>query len=151
MLGMIGYLIAAFVVSIVITILFSLFRPIKRHDDFLSWRVLIIVYIFVIFIPYGYVEMITNKHGAPMADAVQLVVDAKTKQGKLDYYKIVKYQEGSARVIAVCVEKSKWGGDDRPILAMTLEKTEEGWEPTEYRFVYSDDRNRDSSTLPPYW
>lgn len=148
---MIGYLVAAFIVAILITIAFSLFRPIKRHDDFLSWRILIVVYIAVVLAPYGWVEFLTTKHGGDMEESVQLVVNAKTKGGKLDYYKVVKFEDGSARVIAVVVERSKWGGDERPVIAMTLEESEEGWEPTEYRFVHSEDRNRDSVTLPPYW
>ena len=152
MLGMIGYLVAAFFVAIILTIGISLFRPIKRHDDFLSWRILVVVYLLVVFAPYGWVEYLTRTHGQDMDKAVMKVVNAKTNGGKLDYYKVVKYSDGSARVIAVVVERSKWGGDERPVLAMTLEPDEEEtWVPTEYRFVNSDERNKDSATLPPYY
>ena len=56
MLGFLGYGIAAFAVAVVLTLLYSLFRPIRKHDEVLSWRVLLFLYIFTLSAPYLYVE-----------------------------------------------------------------------------------------------
>ena len=65
-------------------------------------------------------------------------------------YKVLRCDGQHARVIAVSVEKSFWGGDERNVIAINLDKVGGHWEPVEYNWVTSDQRNADSVTLPPY-
>ena len=150
-LGMLGYGIACFAVAIVLTLLVALFRPIKKHDDLLSWKVLSFCYVFTLFAPYGYIEVMTQWKGAPLSAAIHEVCDGVTKEGRFQYFKVLTCDETKARVIAVNKEKSFWGGDERSVMAINLVKTNGKWEATEFNWVYSDQRNKDSVTLPPYW
>lgn len=151
MLGFLGYGIAGFAVAVVLTLLYSLFRPIKKHDDILSWRVLAVLYVLTLSAPYGYVEVMTRMHGAPMKAVVEETSYDATKEGELLFYKVLKCSGDKARVIAVNRETSFWGGKERSVMAINLEKNDGKWEAVEFNWVTSDQRNRDSVTLPPYW
>jgi hypothetical protein len=151
MLGFLGYGIAAFAVAVVLTLLYSLFRPIKKHDEILSWRVLAVLYVLTLVAPYSYVEFMTRWKGAPMKQAVEDTVYESTKDGDLLFYKVLKCDDSKARVIAVSKERSFWGGDERSVMAINMEKNSGKWEAVEFNWVTSDQRNKDSVTLPPYW
>lgn len=151
MLGFLGYGIAAFAVAVVLTLLYSLFRPIKKHDDVLSWRVLAVLYLLTLFAPYGYVEALTYMYGNPMAAVVEETAGEATKAGRLQFFKVLSCKDDKARVIAVSKEVSFWGGDERSVMAINLEKVNGKWESVEFNWVTSDQRNKDSVTLPPYW
>lgn len=151
MLGLIGYVIACFIVAIVLTMVFSLFRPIRKSDDLLSWRVMAVMFVIAVFAPYGYVEYVTRTNGSQMEEVVKETALALTRQSRFEYFKVLNVKENKARVIAVVVEPSKWGGDDRTVLAMNLEQREGKWEPVDFNWVTSEQRSRDSSTLPPFW
>ncbi len=151
MLGFLGYGIAAFAVAVVLTLLYSLFRPIKKHDDVLSWRVLAVLYVLTLFAPYGYVEVMTRMYGGPMLAAITETSDEATKAGRMQFYKVLKCSGDKARVIVVNKEVSFWGGDERSVMAINLEKANGKWEAVEFNWVTSDQRNKDSVTLPPYW
>ena len=74
-----------------------------------------------------------------------------SKMGVLDYYKVLSCRDGKARVIAVGIEKSDWGGDERPVMGIDMELNDKTWEAVEFNWITSDQRSRDSITLPPYW
>lgn len=149
-LGLIGYGIAAFAAAVVLTLVYSLFRPIKKHDEILSWRVLGALYVLALAAPYGYVEFMTRRHAAPMAAAVAETADEATTDGTLLFFKVFKCSENRARVIAVSRERSSWGGDERSVMAINMEKVGGKWESVEFNWVTSDQRNADSVSLPPY-
>jgi hypothetical protein len=151
MLGFLGYGIAAFAVAVVLTLLYSLFRPIKKHDEILSWRVLAVLYVITLAAPYGYVEFMTQWKGAAMKQTIEETAYESTKEGELLYFKVLKCDDSKARVIAVNRETSFWGGAERSVMAINLEKTNGKWEAVEFNWVTSDQRNKDSVTLPPYW
>ncbi len=151
MLGFLGYGIAAFAVAVVLTLVYSLFRPIKKHDDVLSWRVLAVLYLITLFAPYAYVEVMTRMYGESMRTAIEEVSGDATRGGRLQYYKVFKCSGDKARVMACNKEVSFWGGDERSVMAINLEKTNGKWEAVEFNWVTSDQRNKDSVTLPPYW
>lgn len=151
MLGMIGYVIACFVVAVIATVIVSLFRPIKKHDSFLSWRVMIGLHMFFLAAPYGYVEFMTNQYGEPMKDAVEETLLEGSPKGELQYYKVISFKEDKARVIAVGLEEARWGGMEKPVMAINMEKKDGQWESVEFNWVTSDDRGHDSVSLPPYW
>jgi len=151
MIGMIGYLIACFVVAIVATMFVALFRPIKKMDSFLSWRFMIVMYIIILLAPYGYAEVMTNLYGENMKASVEQTLLEQSPAGELQYYKVLHCYNGKARVVAVGREKSKWGGMERPVIAIKMEESDGKWESVEFNWVTSDDRGYDSVSLPPYW
>ena len=151
MVGMIGYMIGCLVVAAVLTVFISLVRPIKGHDTFLSWRVLLGLYVVALVAPYGYIEIMTRVYGDPMGESVEETMVAASRMGKLDYYKVLSCRDGKARVIAVGIEQSYWGGDERPVMGIDMELTGKTWEAVEFNWITSDQRSKDSITLPPYW
>lgn len=151
MIGFIGYLIACFFVAVVLTMVFAMFRPVRKNDDILSWRVMAVMFVMAIAAPYGYVEAVTRMNQDGMEQAVKDAALSLTKSGEFQYFKVLTQKDTKARVIAVVTETSKWGGDERAVLAFTMEKKADKWEPTEFNWVTSDQRNRDSVSLPPYW
>lgn len=151
MIGFLGYGIAAFAIAVVLTMLYSLFRPIKKNDEVLSWRVLLVLYVITLAAPYVYVETMTAMYGKDLKDVVKQTAFDATKESKFLYFKVLTCKDGKARVIAANREVSFWGGYERSVLAINLEKAGGKWEATEYNWVTSDQRNKDSITLPPYW
>lgn len=151
MLGFLGYGIAAFAVAVVLTLLYSLFRPIRKNDEVLSWRVLLVLYIMTLSGPYLYVEGMTFWHGKEFKDVVEQTAFEATRESEFLYFKVLTYKDDKARVIATSREVSFWGGKERSVMAINLEKVDGKWEAVEYNWVTSDQRNKDSVTLPPYW
>jgi hypothetical protein len=151
MLGFLGYGIAGFAVAVVLTLLYSLFRPIRKNDAVMSWRVLIVLYIITLAAPYGYVEAMTYLYGKDLKEVVKETAFDATKESEFLYFKVLTFEEDKARVIAANKELSFWGGHERSVLAINLEKTDGKWEAVEYNWVTSYQRNKDSISLPPYW
>lgn len=151
MIGFLGYGIAAFAIAVVMTMLYSLFRPIKKNDEVLSWRVLLVLYVITLAAPYGYVEAMTAMYGEDLKDVVKQTAYDATKESELLYFKVLTFKDNKARVIATNREASFWGGKERSVMAINLEKTDGKWEAVEFNWVTSDQRNKDSITLPPYW
>jgi hypothetical protein len=149
-LGWIGYGVASFAVAIVLTLVYSLFRPIKKHDEILSWRVLAVLYLITLFTPYGYILVLTHMYATPMEPAVRELSGEVTKQGKFEYFRVLYCRKDKARVIAVNTELSSWGGHERSVMGINMEKVDGKWEAAEFNWITSDQRNRDSVSLPPF-
>ncbi|MCH7945830.1 MAG: hypothetical protein IIC73_07435 [Armatimonadetes bacterium] len=144
-------MIGCLVLAAILTVFISLVRPIKKLDTFLSWRWLLAFYVVALVVPYGYTEIMTRVYGGPMEAAVEETMLGASNMGVLDYYKVFSCRNGKARVIAVGIEKSDWGGDERPIMGINLELNDGIWEAVEFNWVTSEQRSKDSVTLPPYW
>ena len=151
MFGLTLYLGGCLIVAAVVTLIHSMMRPIHSKGEARSWRVLIAVFILCVTAPYGYVEALTRSVGNPMKKAVAQGFADSGIQGQMDYYKIVSYSGDTARVVAVGTERQEWGGTERPVVAMTVKKKGHSWEADSFNIVYSERRNRDRSTLPPFW
>jgi hypothetical protein len=151
MFGFAFYIGGCLVLAAVITLIYSMMRPIHSKGDSKSWKVLFLAFVMCITAPYGYVEVLTQAVGGPMKAAVQEGFSESGINGEMRYYRVVSYGNNSARVIAVAKETQDWGGTDRPIVAITLKKDAKGWKPDSFNVVYSDRLNKDRSTLPPYW
>lgn len=114
-------------------------------------RIMAWMYLLTVFGPYAYIEVMTHQHGKEMSSVVLEVMQDTSDSNEVHYYKVMKYSNNTARVIAVGEEPTGWGGTERPLIAMTLHHKDGVWVPDEYNFVVSDKRGFDSSTLPPYW
>lgn len=150
-IGVIGYLIACLVVAALITVVIGLFRPIRKHDEFRSWRYTLGLFVFAVFAPYAYAEVMTRIHGTKMTDAVKQVLPEAEIKGKLAYYKVLACSSSSAKVIAVAEESSGWGPKEHAVMAIDLVKEAKGWKAKEFTIVNSFKRGKDGTTIPPYW
>jgi hypothetical protein len=151
MLGIIVYSIGCFFVAAVLTFLYVITRPIQTRDEMRSWRVFIAVFGFVVMAPYGWAELATRYVGGEMKDAVAEGMAEAGIDGDLKYFKVISFNGKSSRLVAVAQEKAAWGGTERPIVAMTLAKGQDGWATESFRVVNSDSRNRDGWTFPPFF
>jgi hypothetical protein len=151
MIAILFYLVVCLAVSMVMTFLYVMTRPIRNRDELRSWRVGIGLTIFVFAVPYIAIEAQTRLFGTKMKEAVTDAMDDAGIEGDLLYYKVIFYQGSKARVLAIGEEKQSWGGTDHPAVKMTLTKNDKGWSAESYHIVYSDNRNLDGVVFPPYW
>lgn len=151
MIGIIVYILSCFAAAVTLTFLYVMMRPVRSRDELKSWRVLLIMYIVCLGGPYAYAEVMTKLVGGPMANAVNTAIDESEVGGDLQYYKVLTYNGHSARVIAVTHGKAEWGGTDKPVIAMTLQKSGDKWKLDSYRIVSSWHTGDDAFTFPPYY
>ncbi|MEZ5164013.1 MAG: hypothetical protein R2688_09765 [Fimbriimonadaceae bacterium] len=151
-LGFFAYLLGCFFIAIVLTVVVALFRSVKEHDKFRSWRWTIFFTILVGAAPYGYAEVLTQLHGQEMTKAVEKSLKAAQINGKLHYFKVLKQQHGSAQVLVVAKEKTTLNDHESAIMKVFLTQDSKGkWKPEKYEFIDSFKRNKDSVSFPPYW
>lgn len=151
MLGMMFYVAGCFVASAVLTFLLVVLRPIEARDEMRSWRTWLVMFVLTIAGPYIYADGLTRYVGPEIADSVDEAVWEAGVEGRLQYYRIVKFDGEKARVIAVSEEDADWGGTERPVVAMSLGKGKHGWEVESVKVVNSDSRNADGWTFPPFF
>jgi len=151
MIGIIVYLLAALVVSFLLTVIYVMMRPVNSRDELKSWRVLLVFYVLAITGPYGYAEVMTRLVGGSMKPAVTAALDDAEVGGDLKYYKVILYNGSTARVIAVTEGTADWGGTDKPVVAMTLLKNGNDWKVDSYRIISSFKSGQDGFTFPPFF
>lgn len=151
-LGMIAYMIGAVIVGAVMTLLLSIFRSIKEHDNFRSWRYAIAFSIIAAVAPYVYGEVKTKMDGEGMMKGVESVIKSGKVDGKIQYYRVMKCDGKTARVIIVAKEKTTLNKNESCVIDATLVyDAKKGWKAKEYEFIDSFKRNKDGVTFPPYW
>lgn len=152
MLPALFYGVGCFAISVVLTIIYAMFRSIQSRDEWKSWRTMLGFFVTALIAPYGWCEIMTAKYGKNMKPIVQDVLDEVGVNADVDYFKVLYVKDGKARVIGVASEKVSWGGTDRPLVAMTLiQKKDNKWDLDSFRVVRSDERNEDSFSFPPYF
>lgn len=151
MIGAIVYILGCVAASLVLTCLYVMFRPVSSRDELKSWRVMGVMFVVSMLMPYGYAEVMSRIVGGKMESAVKASLEDAGVKGDLQYFRVVLYTGSTARIVAVANEKADWGGSDRPILAITLKKDGEKWKSDSYRVVSSFNRGSDGFTFPPYY
>lgn len=151
-LAMIGYLVGAVFVGIILTVVVSIFRSVKRQDDFRAWRWIIIFSLLAALAPYGYAEVLTRINGESMKDAVDSVLKSGKVTGQLSYYKVMQTNGDTARVLIVAHEKTTLYDNECCIIQANLVRDpKKGWKAKDFEFIDSFKRNKDGITFPPYW
>ena len=151
MFGLVGYTMVCFAIGCVFTIIVAMFRPIKQHDDWKAWKVLVGIMVTVGVIPYGYVEFMTASRGADLKSGVLQAVSEAELVGQLKYFKVVTANEKKAHVIASATDRNEFGHDEPVIMEVDLKFDKDGWFPEAYTIISSFKRQRDATTMPPYW
>jgi hypothetical protein len=151
MFGMVGYLMMCFAVSCVLTVIVAMFRPIKQHDDWKAWKLIVGLMLGVGVIPYGYAETMSLLYGPDLKTGVVEAIDEANVSGKLQFYKVIRMQGSKAHVIAIANDTNEFGWPERAVFEIDLLKDRDGWHADAYSIVNSFHRQRDGSTMPPYW
>ncbi len=151
MFGLVGYSMACFAVACVFTIIVGMCRPIKQNDDWKPWKYILGFMVFIGSIPYGYVEILTRIKGDPLKKGVMEALEEAEVAGKLDFYRVTKMENSKAHVIAVAEDKNEFGMPERAVFEIDLIKKKNDWEADAYTIVNSFHRQRDATTMPPYW
>lgn len=150
MLGVVFYILACVAGSGALTFLWTVTRPIQTRDEMRSWRTWIGMFVFSLFAPYGYFEILTRIYGPDMKKAVDRAMADTEVVGDIQYYKVVWYTGSTAKVIVVCEEKADWGGTDRPTVKVALKKdSQDKWIPESYDVIQHDRTNKDGIIFPP--
>jgi hypothetical protein len=152
MFGALYYSIGCFFVAGIFTFVSAMFRPIQDKGESKPW-ITFMVWLTIIFsAPYAYAEFLTSFVVKDIEKSVKYYYSNVDLEGPMQFYRVIWYTTDKARVVAVGKERQPWGGTDRPVVSFNLVKSPEGkWECKTYRLVYSDKRNRDGITFPPYW
>lgn len=151
MFGVVVYVGICMAVSGLITLLWTVIKPIQAHGEMRSWRMWIGLFVVCNMLPYGAFEVLTATVGSEMKGAVEKAVNASEVEGEISYYKVLFYNGKTADVVVVAEEDNSWGGKDRPVLRLKLAKSGGKWEATDTNIVYSDNLNKDGLVIPPYW
>lgn len=145
------YGLACFAGASVVTVIVSLFRPIKQKDEFKSWRVLLVSFVLALALPYAYFEGLTKLKGKGMDVAYEdILVDADVA-GEMVYFKVLEADGKSAKTLMVAEDKDEGGFPERAVFKVDLSRGKHGWEAESYEVVNSFARQKDGFTFPPYW
>lgn len=151
-LGLFAYLLGCVVVGGLLTLVLAMFRSVKKHDDFRSWRWMAGFSAVVALAPYGYAEVMTHKHGSEMATAVESVLKTAKVKGKVSYFKVLKAETATAELIVVASEKTTMSDHESCVMKVALVRDKKNrWIPDEFEFIDSFERGKDAVTMPPYW
>ncbi|MCU0315459.1 MAG: hypothetical protein MUC92_02575 [Fimbriimonadaceae bacterium] len=150
-LGMFAYLVATLILASLLTVVVSMFRNIKSHDDFRSWRYILFFWVILSFGPYLYADLLTRKSGTDFEKIVRKTMSEAEVGGKMEYFRVLTLTDRSARIVAVATEPSSIGFMDRVVMTIDLSYSGKKWEAKQYQFVSSFKRGKDAVSMPPYW
>jgi hypothetical protein len=151
MLPAIAYSIGCVVIAALLTCGYTLTRPIHKKDDFKSWRVMLLMFVFVFTGPYLYLEAMTSWHGKELDPVIKASYGDLPFTGPMLYYKVRTYNDKEATVMVVANEKLEWGGTDHPQVQLTLEKKGSSWKTKSYKIWNSERLNIETYIFPVYW
>jgi len=149
-LPFLAYMLGCLAVGFVLTIIVSLFRSTK-NDNFKSGWFIACFAVLAGLAPYGYHEFLTRKWAPLFEKTAKSVVSQAKVAGKMSYMRVVAADEFQAKILVVCSEKGQFGEPERTVMEVLLKNTNGKWHATTYSFVNSFKRQKDGSTLPPYW
>ncbi len=150
MLGLAIYIGLCAGIAAILTFIVSLVRPVKAQGDFRSWRLMGILFVLCLLVPFGISEGLTAAFGGPLESAVKQGVAEAGVKGKFEYYRISSWRGEHAEVLAVVTEHPEWGGRDRVVVKVGVTQREGRWLPTSAYIMSSNERFIDRLTIPPY-
>ncbi|MBX3112891.1 MAG: hypothetical protein KF857_12905 [Fimbriimonadaceae bacterium] len=150
-LGLIAYLFASFCVGGLLTLVVSMFRSVKKQDEWRAWVWVVSFGLLTAAAPYIYLEAMTRTAGKDMYRAAEKVVKDAEIQGDLAYYRVISANDKEAKAYVVASEDNGIGMKEHVVIKVSMEKVRDGWKPTEYEILNSFRRQRDAVAFPPLW
>ena len=147
-----AYMIGCLIVGFILTLVVAMFRKVETNDDFRSWRWIAFFTLLAAATPYTYAEIMTKMHGDGMEKALAATLKAAEVNGDMDFFRVVKVGENTAKFVLVAREKTTLNDAQACVMKVDLIKDpKKGWKPAEYEFIDSFTRGKDSVSFPPYW
>jgi hypothetical protein len=150
MLGLLIYLVITVFAGMILSFMWLTFRSTKKRGDHAPFWTIAICMLVSVFGPFAFVETLTRVFGQDMEGAIKRAYRDGPIDGKMLYYKVRWFTGSTAQALVVGEERANWGGTDRPVMSVNLEKKDGKWAAESYKLVYSDRKNKDGLVLPPY-
>jgi hypothetical protein len=150
MLGTLIYLVVTVAAGFLLGFVVVTLRSTKKRGEGTPFPIIIVSLLLCVLGPFIYVEALTKLFAKPMEAAVKKAFEESPLNGKLQYFRVTSYSEKKATALAVIEERASWGGTDRPVMKVSLEKENDKWKPTAIKVIYSDRLNKDGLVIPPY-
>ncbi len=150
MLSIIVYTGACVVAALLLSACWMLLSSMRSRHEMSSGRVILVAFILSAAAPYIYAEVLTRRVGPDIKDAVESCYGEIPLTGSIQYFRVVAYDGKHARALVVGSEQEDWGGTDRPVASVRLEKRPDGWHAIDYTVLHSERLLKDAIILPPY-
>lgn len=150
MFGMVAYIGICLFVAVGLTFLYVMTRPLRMRDDVKSWKVLINVMVASVALPYLWAEVLTRTVGKKMEASILNTMDEAGFHGDFGYFRVTFFTGSTAKAVAVGTEKAAWGGTDNIVIAMNMKRNGDTWTTESYRWVNSEERDKEGFSFPPY-
>src|SRR5688572_13760554 len=142
MLGLLIYLVVTVALGLLLGFLMVVFRSTKVRGEGSPFPIIAAMLLLAVLGPFVYVEGLSRIYGSQMDGAVKRAFEESPLNGKIQYYRLTSYGSDKARALVVVEERASWGGTDRPVMSVALEKKGAGWKPSSYKVIYSDRLNK---------
>ncbi len=140
------------VVSAILMVMVTMFRPIHKKGESRPWFALFLLFALCFSAPYIYTESLTKMYGSKMKAAIVDAYDQCEVRGAMRYFRIIGYRsDKEATALVIGSEQESWGGTDRPVVSVHLIMHEGKWKADSYKIVSCERLNKDGYTFPPYW
>lgn len=149
-LPFLAYMLGCLAVGFVLTIVVSLFRSTK-NENFKSGSFIFAFSLLAGIAPYLWHEHLTRKWSAHVAKPLASVVMQAKVAGKLSYFRVLSANTERIKAVVVCNEKGQFGEPERTVMEVELLNKKGKWHAASYAFINSFKRQKDSTTMPPYW
>lgn len=149
-LPFLAYMLGCLAVGFVLTIVVSLFRSTK-NENFKSGYFIFAFAVIAGFSPYIWHEHLTRKWSPLVGKPLASVVMQARVAGKMSYFRVLSADESRIKAVVVCNEKGQFGEPERTVMEVELQNKKGKWHAASYAFINSFKRQKDSTTMPPYW
>lgn len=146
----ISYLIICLVVGALLTTVVAMFRNVSGHDNFMSWRWILVFSVIAAVAPYVYMDVNTRRYQGAFDKQVEAVMSTIRLNGSLAYYRVTNGDDNYARVLAVANETTTIRMNEKIIVEINFVKDQRNrWAIKDYEVLTSFERQRDAVVLPP--
>lgn len=152
MLSILAYAGLCFLGAIATTTAWVVLRPMRVRHETNSPATLVVTFVMFLTGPFIYTESLTRLHADELESAVTEAYETDVPiLGEMQYFRVIRYDPDRATVFVVGEEMEEWGGTDRCIARLILERDgSQEWRTSEYSVYHSARLGKDSLVLPPY-
>lgn len=151
MFGLFLYALVCALVAVGLVALRTLVTRVSKIGENSNAVRLVVTWLVVMALPYGWVEVQTRMHKQEFAGIVDQVAEKKLIEGDPAYFKVQSDMNGKARLLVVATGENHWGGTFRNVYGMRLHKDAKGWLLESVDPINTTDGDSAGFTVPPYW
>lgn len=151
MFGLILYAGIAFVIALVSNWISSLFTKAGKIGDTPAAGRILVLWLVVMAMPYGWVEFNSVRHKSEFADVLEVAEKKKQITGDFIYCKVQSIWGDRAKLLVVTEEKEDWGGTYRDMYQLICTRDNGAWDLNEVRPINTSKGDSAGFVFPPYW